>query len=148
VGSVVAENTVGEFETRLVLYQHLDDLRAAADAANGWGGDRWRVVRTPAGDAFVWLTAWDGGVDAAQFYDAASQMVGRRYAGSREIDPPKGAPVTPTTRLYTAPIAAGGARSLLVRATEVQGRPVVLYVDAPAAAGTDLLDLARVTLAP
>jgi hypothetical protein len=30
----------------------------------------------------------------------------------------------------------------------VQGRPVVLYVDAPAAAGTDLLDLARVTLTP
>ncbi len=148
VGSVVAENTLGEFETRLVLFQHLDDLRAAAEAAGGWGGDRWLVVRTPTGDAFVWLTAWDGGVDAAQFYDAMSQLVGRRYAGSREVDPPKGATVTPTTRLYTAPIAAGGARSLLVRAAEVQGRPVVLYVDAPAAAGTDLLDLARVTLTP
>jgi hypothetical protein len=147
-GSVVAENTLGEFETRLVLYEHLNDLRAAAEAANGWGGDRWLVVRTPSGDAFVWVTAWDGAVDAAQFYDAMSQVVGRRYAGSREVDPPKGAPVTPTTRLYAAPIAAGGARALMVRASEVQGRPVVLYVDAPAAAGTDLLDLARVTLTP
>ena len=47
-----------------------------------------------------------------------------------------------------APQAAGGARVLLVRASEVQGRPVVLYVDAPAAAGTELLDLARVTVTP
>jgi hypothetical protein len=148
LGSVVAENTLGEFETRLVLFQHLDELRVAAEAANGWGGDRWLVVRTPTGDAFVWVTAWDGPVDAAQFYDAMSQLVGRRYAGSREVDPPKGAPVTPTTRLYAAPIAAGGARALMVRASEVQGRPVVLYVDAPVAAGTDLLDLARVTLTP
>jgi hypothetical protein len=37
-GSLRAENTMGEFETRLVLFQHLADLGTAAQAAGGWGG--------------------------------------------------------------------------------------------------------------
>jgi hypothetical protein len=159
VGTVAAENTLGEFETRMVLYQHLDDLAGAAQAAIGWGGDRWAVVETPAGEAFVWVTAWDGPVDAAQFYDALSQMVGRRYTGAREVlpssarPPARGARPAPaeppgTARRYSAPNTLNGPRALLVRASDVQGRPVVLYVDAPAAAGTDLVDLARVTVTP
>ncbi|MGZ8377947.1 MAG: hypothetical protein ACXW0Z_12005 [Gemmatirosa sp.] len=140
-GTVSAENTLGEFETRLVLQQHLDDAALAARAAGGWGGDRWAVLRTPAGDAFVWLTAWDGSLDAAEFFDAMTRVVSRlhrtaRAAPTREL----------ATRVFSAEDPRHGARALLLRAGEVQGRPVVLYVDAPAAAGTDLLDLTRVTL--
>lgn len=143
VGTVQAENTLGEFETRLLLFQHLGDLGLAARASGGWGGDRWLVVRTPAGEAFVWLTAWDGSVDAAEFYDAMTQVVPRRYQNARAEESR-----LPTTRAFAATDGSRGARSVLVRAAEVQGRPVVLYVDAPSAARTELLDLARVTLAP
>ena len=142
-GTVTAQNTLGEFETRLVLYQQLGELEPAANASAGWGGDRWAIVQTPSGDAFVWVTAWDGAVDAAEFFDAMRQVVPRRYAGAREVDTK-----LPTARAFSAPLAIGGPRALLVRVAEVQGRPLVLFVDAPAAAGTDLLDLTRVTLQP
>jgi hypothetical protein len=140
-GTVSAENTLGEFEMRLVLQQHLEDAALATRAAGGWGGDRWAVLRTPAGDAFVWLTAWDGSLDAAEFFDAMSRVVPRlhrtaRAERTREL----------ATRAFSAVDPRHGPRALLVRSGEVQGRPVVLYVDAPAAAGTDLLDLSRVTL--
>ena len=144
VGSLRAQNTLGEFETRLVLFQHLADLGTAAQAAGGWGGDRWAVVETPQGEAFVWVSAWDTPVDAAQFYDALGQWVPKRYPTARAA---AGATTT-TARPFTVDAAAGGAggRAVLVRAGEAGGRPVVLYVDAPAGAGTDLVDLARVTV--
>jgi len=82
-------------------------------------------------------------VDAAEFYDALSQVVPRLHPSVRAEQTK-----LPTTRAYVTTDASREARALLVRASEVQGRPVVLYVDAPAAAGTDLLDLARVTLQP
>ncbi|MDF1501900.1 hypothetical protein [Roseisolibacter sp. H3M3-2] len=143
LGEARAENTLGEFETRLVLFQHLQDLGTAAQASGGWGGDRWQVVRTPAGEAFVWVTAWDGGPDAAEFFDAMTQVIPKRHP-SAQLAPSKDA----TARAYTVPGAPGGARALQLRAAEVGGRPVVVYVDAPAGAGADLVDLARVTLAP
>ena len=43
------DNNLGEFETRLFLYQHLDDQPAAVRGASGWGGDRYEVVDTPRG---------------------------------------------------------------------------------------------------
>jgi hypothetical protein len=139
--TVAAENTLGEFEMRLVLQQHLDDATLAARAAGGWGGDRWAVLRTPAGEAFVWLTAWDGSLDAAEFYDAMSRVIPRLHRAARAERTGELA-----TRAFAVDDPRQGARALLLRAGEVQGRPVVLYVDAPAAAGTDLLDLSRVTL--
>jgi hypothetical protein len=140
-GSLRAENTMGEFETRLVLFQHLADLGTAAQAAGGWGGDRWAVIRTPQGEAFVWVSAWDTPVDAAQFFDALGQWVPKRFPAARA-----GSSTQPTTKAFAVD-AAGGPRAVLVRAGEAQGgRSVVLYVDAPAGAGTDLVDLARVTV--
>jgi hypothetical protein len=171
-GRVVAENTLGEFDTRLVLYGQLDDLGRAARAAQGWGGDRWAVVQTGAagagGEAFVWLTVWDAPVDAAEFLEAMTEFVSRRYEGARPAPAPapaaarggrarpRGAPAAgpaapPDTggpRAFVVPAAPGGARQLLLRATAVGGRPAVLYVDAPAAAGTDLVDLARAAARP
>ncbi len=143
VGSVSAENTLGEFPARLVFFQHLQDLGVAAGASGGWGGDRWQLVRTPAGEAFVWVTAWDGDQDAAEFFDAMTQFVVRRHPGA-QLAPSKDA----TARSYAVVGARGGARAVQLRATTAGGRPVVVYVDAPAAAGTDLLDVARVALAP
>jgi hypothetical protein len=177
-GRVVAENTFGEFDTRLVLYEQLQDLGRAARAAQGWGGDRWALVRAgagagpvgpnDAGAAFVWLTVWDAQVDAGEFLEAMTEFVAKRYPDARAAAVPA-APVAPAARpaprgraaappapavdtaaarAFTVAAARGGPRQLLLRAADVGGRPAVLYVDAPAAAGTDLVDLARATARP
>jgi hypothetical protein len=74
------ENTAGEFETRLFLGEHLG--YDAEDAARDWGGDRYRLLQTPAGGhALVWFLVWDHGVAADRFLAAARQAL--VFAGPR-----------------------------------------------------------------
>ncbi|HEX3140205.1 MAG TPA: hypothetical protein VHQ87_09130, partial [Rhizobacter sp.] len=68
-GTVIYANTFGEFETRLVLVQHLKDEVLARRGAGGIDGDRYAVIRTPQGDALVWASVWDTSVDAGDFLD-------------------------------------------------------------------------------
>ena len=135
VAGAFYENTLGEFDTRLFLYQHLGEPELAARAAVGWGGDRYMVARTPNGNALAWVTAWDGATDAAEFVDALGQAVQRRYRA--------GAPAISAggVRTYT-----GRGRTVIVTPREINGKNVVLVVDAPAGASTQLLDLSRVTI--
>ena len=145
-GQTAYESSFGEFETRMLLFHHLQDLTIAAQAARGWDGDRFAVIRTGQGDAFVWLTVWDASQDAAEFYDALGQVVPKRYGGARPGELPKGAGATARAFAINAGDGGGAPRTVFVRAMELAGRPAVLYVDAPAAAGVDLLDVGRVTL--
>jgi hypothetical protein len=139
-GTKSYENTVGEFEIRLLVYTHLEELPLAARAAGGWDGDRYMVVRSSAGDAIAWVTVWDSAVDAGEFFDAIGQGVSRRYPGLN-------ATAAGGTRTYLVPSTAErGARTVTVRATEIGGRPVVTYVDVPAGLPPELLDMSRVTL--
>jgi hypothetical protein len=145
-GAVVAENTLGEFDTRLVLFGVLDDLNRAARAAQGWGGDRWAVVRTGAGDALAWLTVWDAPSDAAEFYEAMGEFVAARYPGARTEPAPAGA----GTRAFTVQ-ERGRVREVRLRSGDVGGRPAVWYVDAPAGGAAAALggaDLARASAQP
>jgi len=139
VGTTVHSNSFGEFQTRLLFYHHLQDLDDAARASIGWDGDRYAIVRTPQGEALAWLVVFDTPQDAAEFYDAMGEVIPKRYPDAK-----LGAalPKSITGRQYVA----GGGRSLLLRAADVQGRPVVLYVDAPPGASTALVDLGKVTL--
>jgi len=69
------ENTLGRFETGLFLAEHLG---AGADTlARGWGGDRYRLIRTEAGDALIWFSVWDDDRAARGFADAVRSIVGR-----------------------------------------------------------------------
>ena len=79
------QNELGEFETRLFLFQQLGDQNAAIRGAAGWGGDRYALVDTPQGRGLVWLSVWDTPVDAAEFHDLLVQAESRRY-GVRESD--------------------------------------------------------------
>jgi len=126
-------NDLGEFETRLFLFQHLGDVNAAARGASGWTGDRYEVVNTPQGAALAWVTTWDSPLDAAAFRDLAEQTVEKRFGVAH------GSGGTGTTRRF-----AGKGRQLELTASTIEGHPVVLYVDAPAGASTHLVDLARV----
>jgi hypothetical protein len=140
------ENDLGEFETRLFLFQHLRDQAGAVRGAAGWGGDRYALVTTPRGDGFVWVTVWDTPVDAAEFNDMLGQVVERRYA----VRPAAGAASGGAPGSGAAPAATGtrsyapAGRSVAITTGEVQGRPAVLYVDVPAGTSTSLLDISKV----
>lgn len=53
------EDTLGELEVQILLAQLAGAERPGYDAALGWGGDRYRVMRTPDGPALVWFAVWD-----------------------------------------------------------------------------------------
>lgn len=129
------DNDLGEFETRLFLYQHLKDDNEARRGATGWDGDRYAVVNTPQGQGIVWLSVWDSPVEAGEFFHLAGQAVEKRYstkaaAGSTDL-----------VKRYSA-----GGRTLQVSTMEIRGRPVVIYADLPAGANPNIIDPAQVTL--
>jgi hypothetical protein len=129
------ENNLGEFETRLFLFQHLRDRDAAFRGAAGWDGDRFISWSTPRGDAIAWLTVWDTSVDGAEFYDLLDTAILKRFDSVRPVQASSG------RRVYST-----GARSLAVSVADVGGRPVVLYVDVPSGMSTDVIDLKKVVL--
>ena len=117
-GSVVYENDLGEFETRLYLFQHLGD---AGIAARGAG--------------LTWLTVWDSPIDAAQFRDLMEQTIEKRFKTAHA------AGGSGTTRKFAAK-----GRSVELAAVTVQGKPAVLFTDVPAGAPTRLIDISKVKL--
>jgi len=133
--SEVYENDLGEFETRLFLFQQLNDQNEAVRGATGWDGDRYAVVNTPQGQGIVWLTVWDSQVDAGEFYHLADQAVQARYSTK---------PASGSNDLVKKYSAAG--RTVQVSTLEIQGRPVVIYVDVPAGANPNIINPAQVTL--
>jgi hypothetical protein len=129
------ENTLGEFETRLFLYEHLRDQNEAVQGANGWDGDRYALFNTRGGQGIVWLTVWDSPAEASEFYDLLGKVAARRYETSTS------APAGSATRQYT-----GLGRTVQISTEEVGGRPVVLWVDVPAGGSTAVLSLSGVQL--
>jgi hypothetical protein len=135
VAGSIYENTLGEFDTRLFLFEHLHDQQVAARAAMGWGGDRYVIVHTQSGNGVVWVTAWDSAIDAAEFVDALGQAIQMRYLAKAPVLSASG------VRTYT-----GNGRTVVVTPREINGKNVVLVVDVLAGTPTQLVDLSRVTL--
>jgi len=131
----VYENDLGEFETRLFLYQQLNDQNEAVRGASGWDGDRYAVVNTPQGQGIVWLTVWDSPVEAGEFFHLAGQAVEVRYSTKAAIA------TTEIVKKYS-----GTGRTNQVSTMEIQGRPVVIYADVPAGANPNIINPAQVTL--
>ena len=72
----IAANVMGEFLIRTYLEEHLDAIQAA-DAAEGWGGDRYALISGPAGERLVVsFVAWDTFQDSAEFFDAYQVFMG------------------------------------------------------------------------
>jgi hypothetical protein len=75
---VLFEDTFGAFDIdvlRAVLAGRTD---VPTDSAIGWGGDRLRVYRSPAGPALVWVTIWDAPADAGGFATTVAGPLERR----------------------------------------------------------------------
>jgi hypothetical protein len=130
----VFENDLGEFGTRLFLYQHLGDQAIAARAAAGWDGDRYMVVANGAARGIVWASVWDTPLEAAEFLDALTRATVRR-TGSAERSLPGGG----------ASFAAKG-RTTTITPRTVGDRAMVLYSDLPDGMSPGIVDPAKITL--
>jgi hypothetical protein len=131
----IHEGNLGEFGTRLFLYEHSGNFTASTQAAMGWDGDRYVVIRTPKGPAIAWVTVWDSPLDAAEFSQQLEAAIRRRYGAGDPVA------LTGEARRWRAQ-----NRAIVVTPGEVNGRTVVLYLDAPDGTETGLLDLRGVRL--
>jgi hypothetical protein len=64
---IVYEDVLGEAEIRVLMSQLAGASEVKDRGPIGWGGDRYRVYRTPAGPALVWYVAWDDSASADRF---------------------------------------------------------------------------------
>jgi hypothetical protein len=103
--SVWFEDDLGEFETRLLLEQHLGDERQATQLATGWDGDRYQVLGRAA-DALVWYTVWDDAAAADRFAAGLERAWRKRRADPED-------------------------RRSEIKRVDIDGRPGVRLVDAP-----------------
>ncbi len=140
-GTVKFTNSFGEFETRLVLMQHVKDEVLARRAASGLDGDQYMLIHTAQGDALAWASVWDTSVDAADFLDLVADAMRRRYEMGKQAPP-----ADKTTRRLDVPAGkTHGARTVTVALEQRDGRPVVFFMDAPASAAPKLIDAGRIT---
>ena len=131
----VYESDLGEFETRIYLYENTHDINRSVSAAAGWDGDRYMLVNLGGKEAMLWATVWDSPVDAAEFIGLLDTALPIRYPGLKKQG--TGGEI----RRFS-----GGGRSVEIRGVTVDGRPVVLLTDVPAGASLDLVDPARIRL--
>ena len=115
----VYENDLGEFGTRLLLFQHLKDDQAAPRSAVGWDGDRYVVVKGAAGQGIVWASVWDSTLQAASFSDALIRATTKRTGATERQEAAGGATIHPKGRTIT------------VFPRIINGRAVVIYSDLP-----------------
>jgi hypothetical protein len=120
------DNNLGEFETRLELYQVLDDQAAAIRGATGWAGDRYEVMSVGHGPALaskaiVWVTLWRSPVEAAQFRDLLQQVVAKR------------------AKTHTQ-------RAITITPVQIGDYPAVAYEDKPSSVSSKLIDAAKVQI--
>lgn len=103
---VEREDDLGQLETSIFLGQHLGV--AARAAADGWGGDRYALLVSPSGaDLIYWRSVWDTESAADRFAAAVRRVGGRRPD-----------------------------RHITVQREQIDGRPSVRVIDAPAGMDT------------
>lgn len=77
--TLLGENTLGEFNTSMLLDEFLED--APETTASGWDGDLYQVYEhEPSGEvALVWFTTWDGPGDAQEFFAGYASVLAKKY---------------------------------------------------------------------
>jgi len=79
-------NTMGEFQTSVILSDGEVSARQAEQAAAGWGGDTYTVVGTDDQNVIVWNSVWDTEDDAAEFATALAARESGRLGATPETD--------------------------------------------------------------
>jgi hypothetical protein len=129
----VYENVLGEFGTRLFLYQHIRDEQDAARGGSGWDGDRYVVLQGAGGRGIVWASVWDTALEAAEFSDMLTRATAKR-TGAAE-----------------ARVAGGASFAAKGRTTRILARPagdrtLIVYSDLPDAMGGGVIDAAAIRI--
>ena len=73
------QNDMGEFETRLFLFQHLKDQNASILSADGWAGIATRSSTRRTATGSRWVTVWRSAVDAGEFRTAMQKVFAARF---------------------------------------------------------------------
>lgn len=136
VGTVTYSDDVGEFETRIFLFQFLQEQNASMRGAAGWAGDRYEVIKFAKGDGIAWLTLWNTSVQSAEFVSDVETILGRRFKNPA-------AKVTPDGTVYSLP----NDRAVTLWGGTVGGHPAVLYTDFPSGQSASVVRLDKVTVA-
>ena len=127
------ENSLGEFGTRLFLYQHLKDEQDAARGGAGWDGDRYMVLTSAGGRGIVWASVWDSALEAAEFSDMLTRATAKR-TGAGEARVATGASFSAQGRTTRILARAAGERTLIV------------YSDLPDAMSGGVIDAAAIAI--
>lgn len=135
IPGTVEQNDFGEFGTRIFVYAHTRNQDLSIRAALGWDGDRYALVKLPNGYGIVWVTVWETRQDGVEFMDAVDQVMRERF---NRLPLVKG-----ELRHFESP-----KRTVDVNVREIAGHPVVLYIDVPAGASTNLVDFSKVRVTP
>lgn len=80
--SKAAEAQLGELTIRTLFRGALKMDERAAQAAAGWGGDRFGVYQKEGERLLAWVTEWDTEADAREFHSAAREL-GRGWSVQR-----------------------------------------------------------------
>lgn len=65
--TILYEDVLGESEIGVLTARLSDATQVRKAAPRGWGGDRYRVYRSPEGPALVWCVVWDDRRSAERF---------------------------------------------------------------------------------
>ena len=83
-------NTLGEFLLRSYLEEHLDAPKAA-EAAAGWGGDRYSLLSGPEAERLlIAMISWDSFEDSTEFFKAYELFVNIKTQGTDTTSSPAG----------------------------------------------------------
>jgi hypothetical protein len=102
--AVPYEDVLGEVEVRILMARLAGQSQVRAAGPTGWGGDRYRVYRSPAGPALVWVVVWDDPAASQRFesgYGAKLRATSRR--GYRAVVEQLELDGKPATRYILAP---------------------------------------------
>ena len=111
---VLFEDTLGELDIQLLATVLRGGGEVVTTAPIGWGGDRFRVYRTPGGPALVWYIVWDDAASAARFLGGAgARLSARERRGYRTLAEAVAGSPRPTVRVVIAP--AGWDRKISIR---------------------------------
>lgn len=103
--AVMHEDTMGELELQIWNTVQRGGGEVLTDLPLGWGGDRYRVYRSPPGPALVLYTVWDDSVSARRFATGpAARFAERPRAGYRTEVERLTLDSRPAVRLTTAPV--------------------------------------------
>jgi hypothetical protein len=101
--AVVYEDVLGENEIRVILATLAGSDEVQTVVPIGWGGDRFRLHRTPAGEALVWYVVWDDERSGERFLRSAAGLRRTSRPGYRATLDSVRIGARPGTRFVLAP---------------------------------------------